>query len=121
MNKNKYRYFNKFSDIEKDFISSDIKFLSPDQLKFIPEKFFDLSIAIDCLHEMKKIQVEWYFDEFDRLSKNLFFKCQNIQWAIFEKNRYNIDTYPVKNNWSKIIHEKCHIPNGYFQAIYKIN
>ena len=32
--------------------------------------FFDLSIAIDCLHEMKKIQVEWYFDEFDRLSKN---------------------------------------------------
>ena len=117
----KYRYFNKFSDIEKDFISSDIKFLSPDQLKFIPKKFFDLSIAIDCLHEMKKIQVEWYFDEFDRLSKNLFFKCQNIQWATFEKNKYNIESYPVKNNWSKIIHEKCYIPNGYFQAIYKIN
>ena len=45
----KYRYFNKFSDIEKDFISSDIKFLSPDQLKFIPEKFFSKEVNLNLL------------------------------------------------------------------------
>ena len=117
----KYRAFDKFSDIEKDFIASDIKFLSPEQLRLIPKKYYDLSIAIDCLHEMNKIQVEWYFNEFDRLSKNLFFKSQNSQWAIFERNKYTIDNYPVKSAWSKILHEKCYIPNGYFQAIYKIN
>ena len=117
----KYRNFKNFKDIKKEFISSDIRFLSPEQLTLIPNKFFDLSVAIDCLHEINKVQVEWYFSEFNRLSKNLFFKCQNNQWATFEKNKYSIDNYPVKNNWLKIIHEKCYIPNGYFNAIYKIN
>ena len=108
-------------ELKKSILENEISFIFPHQMSLIKDKFFDLTLAIDCLHEMKKIQVEWYFDQFDRLSKNLFFKCQNIQWAIFEKNKYNIDNYPVKNNWSKVIHKKCYIPNGYFQAIYKIN
>ena len=118
----KYRKFNSFEEIEKEFISSDIRFLLPEQIKFIPNKFFNLSIAVDCLHEFKKNQVEEYFSEFNRLSKFFYFKCQNTQTAIFErKEKYNIKNYPVKNNWEKLIHEKCFIPNGYFQALYKIN
>ena len=117
-----YRKFNKFKEIEKEFISSDIRFLLPEQLKLIPNKSFDLSIATDCLHEFNKSQVDKYFDEFNRLSNFFYFKCQNIQWAIFEKKeRYDMNNYPIKNNWKKIIHEKCHIPNRYFQALYKIN
>ncbi len=117
-----YRKFNNFKEIEKEFISSDIRFLLPEQLKLIPNKSFDLSIATDCLHEFNKSQVDKYFDEFNRLSNFFYFKCQNIQWAIFEKKeRYDMNNYPIKNNWKKIIHEKCHIPNRYFQALYKIN
>jgi len=117
-----YRKFNNFREIEKEFISSDIRFLLPEQLKLIPNKSFDLSIATDCLHEFNKNQVDRYFDEFNRLSNFFYFKCQNIQWATFEKKeRYDMNNYPIKNNWKKIIHEKCHIPNRYFQALYKIN
>ena len=81
-----------------------------------------MTVAVDCLHEFNKNQVDEYFYEFNRLSKFFYFKCQNIQWATFEKTeRYDINNYPVKINWDKIIHEKCYIPNGYFQALYKIN
>jgi putative sugar O-methyltransferase len=118
----KYRKFNNFEEIEKEFISSDIRFLLPEQIRLIPNKFFNLSIAVDCLHEFNKNQVEEYFNEFNRLSKFFYFKCQNTQSAIFErKEKYNISNYPVKNNWEKKMHEKCFIPNGYFQALYKIN
>jgi len=118
----KYRKFNNFDEIEKEFISSDIRFLLPEQIKLIPNKFFNLSIAVDCLHEFNKVQVDEYFNEFNRLSKFFYFKCQNTQSAIFErKEKYNIDNYPVKNNWEKIMHEKCFIPNGYFHALYKLN
>jgi len=117
-----YRKFDDFKEIEKEFISSDIRFLLPEQLKLIPNKFFDLTVAVDCLHEFNKNQVDEYFYEFNRLSKFFYFKCQNIQWATFEKTeRYDINNYPVKINWDKIIHEKCYIPSGYFQALYKIN
>ena len=117
----KFRDFNNYSKIKEEFEQSDIKFLMSDQLKYLPNKIFDLSIAIDCLHEMNKKQVEEYFDEFDRLSSNLFFKCQNIQWAEFDNFKFTIDNYPIKENWKKILHKKCFIPNDYFDAIYKIN
>ena len=88
----KYRKFNSFEEIEKEFISCDIRFLLPEQIRFIPKKFFNLSIAVDCLHEFKKNQVEEYFNEFNRLSKFFYFKCQNTQTAIFErKEMYNIN------------------------------
>ena len=118
----KYRNFKNFDEIEQEFISCDIRFLSPEQLELIPNKFFDLSIAVDCLHEFNKIQVDKYFYEFNRLSKFFYFKCQNIQWATFEKKeKYSINNYPVKSNWNKIIHEKCYIPNRYFHALYEIS
>ncbi len=117
----KFRSFNNYSNIKDEFEKSDIKFLTPDQIKYLPNKIFDLSISIDCLHEMSKNQVEDYFDEFDRLSKNTFFKCQNTQWANFGNGKFTIDNYPIKKNWKKILHKKCFIPNEYFDAIYKIN
>lgn len=117
----KFRPFKSYSEIEYEFENADIKFLTPDQIKLLPNKTFDLSIAIDCLHEMHRKQVVNYFDEFDRLSSNLFFKCQNIQWAEFDNNKFTIDNYPIKDNWEKILHKKCFIPNDYFNAIYKIN
>lgn len=118
----KYRKFNNFKDVEKEFISSEIRFLLPEQLNLLPNKYFDISIAVDCLHELNKIQVNEYFHEFDRLSKFFYFKCQNNQWATFEiKEKYKMNNYPTKDNWNKIIHEKCYVPDGYFQALYKID
>ena len=118
----KYRNFKNFKDVEDEFMSSDIRFLLPGQLKLLPNKLFQLSIAVDCLHEMNFSQVNDYFDEFDRLSNFFYFKCQNDQWADFgEKKKFNINNYPVKISWSKLVHEKCYIPNGYFNALYKIN
>ena len=117
----KYRNFKNFKDVENEFYSSDIRFLLPEQLKYLPNKLFKLSVAIDCLHELNFSQVDNYFNEFNRLSNFFYFKCQNEQWADFgEKKKFNIDNYPVRNNWSKLIHEKCYIPHGYFHALYKI-
>jgi putative sugar O-methyltransferase len=117
----KYRPFKNYQDIKYEFEKADIKFIQPEQIQFLPDKIFDLSIAIDCLHEMNKNQVFSYFDTFNRLSSYLYFKCQNVQWAKFDDNKFTFDNYPIKKNWNKILHKKCFIPNDYFDAIYKIN
>ncbi len=116
-----FRDFENYSEIKDEFEKAEIKFITQDQLNYLPNKIFDLSIAIDCLHEMNKLQVENYFNNFDRLSNNLFFKSQVNQWAYFDNHKYNINNYPIKSNWKKILHEKSLIPNQYFDAIYKIN
>ena len=41
---------------------NDVVYIFPHQIEFFPKKFFDISIAIDCLHEMEKKIVEKYGD-----------------------------------------------------------
>lgn len=117
----KYRKFENFEEIKNEFNESKIRFLLPDQLKLIPNKYFDLTLAVDCLHELNKKVVDQYFDEINRLSKNFYFKAQIEQWANFEKHKFNMNNYPIKSNWKKDFHKKCHFQNDYFHALYKID
>ena len=32
----------------------------------------------------------------------------------------DIDTYPIRDNWTKVLHERSIIPNDWFNAIYKM-
>ena len=43
--------------------NNDISFIFPHQLKLFSKKFFDLVLAIDCLHEMDKKTVKLYFNQ----------------------------------------------------------
>ena len=113
-----YRPFSSFLEIKEEFDSADIVFITPEQLQLIPENSVHLSLAIDCLHEMKCDTVELFFSHFDRISKFLYFKCQISQWAKTSKINLDMDSYPVKSHWVDLSKEKCYIPNSYFHANY---
>jgi len=116
----KFQNFTNLEAVKDEFNKADIVFLSPEQLKLIPDKYVDVAIAIDCLHEMTNSDVEKYFEQFNRIASYFYFKCQNIQWAKTSKNLLTIDSYPVRSYWKKILHEKCYVPNDYFHAIYRM-
>lgn len=116
----KFQNFKSFSDVKDDMISAEIAFISPEQLHLIPNKFIDTSIAIDCLHEMTNETVVHYFEEFNRISDTLYFKSQIKQWADTSHKSLDFDTYPIRGNWKKVLHEKSIVPNDYFNAIYKM-
>ena len=50
----------------------------------------------------------------------LYFKSQVKQWANTSRKSLDIDAYPIRDNWSKILHERSVIPHDYFNAIYKM-
>lgn len=114
----KFQKFTNLEEVKDEFNKADIVFLSPEQIKLIPDKFVDVAIAIDCLHEMTSNNIEKYFEHFNRIANYFYFKCQTVQWAKTSEILYTIDSYPVRSHWGKIVHEKCYVPNGYFQAIY---
>jgi putative sugar O-methyltransferase len=116
----KFQNFTNLEEVKDEFNKADIIFLSPEQIKLIPDKYVDVAIAIDCLHEMISSDVEKYFKQFNRIATYLYFKCQNVQWAKTSKILLTIDSYPVRSHWEKIMHEKCYVPNDYFQAIYRM-
>lgn len=116
----KFKPFDDFETVKDEFNKSDIAFISPQQLHLLPDQSVDLCIAIDCLHEMAKADVETYFKEFNRISSYLYFKCQTEQWAHVNPDVYTTNNYPTMDHWEKIMHEKCYIPNDYFHAVYQL-
>lgn len=116
-----FRPFKFFGEVEDGFRASDIIFLMPDQINLLPDKIIDLFLAIDCLHEMKKEQVELYFNHVDRLANHFFFKCWQKTKVPFDGITYSFEDYPVKENWTRVYKRQCRVPSTYFEAFYDIN
>lgn len=111
-----FRPFSSFAEIEKEFNASELVFLLPEQIELLPPHMIDLIIAIDCLHEMDKKQVDRYFTAFDRLGKNFYFKC----WQKTESNFYQWGAYPAHPSWKTIADRATYVPAAYFETFYQI-
>jgi len=117
----KFKPFKSFAEIEQRYEASDLIFLMPDQLDLLPPRSIDLFLAIDCLHEMKKMQVNLYFDAVQKLAKNFYFKCWQETTVPFDDITYTIEDYPLKSNWIEIYKRNCEVPSTYFEAFYRID
>lgn len=116
----RFRPFDHFKEIKKEYESADIVFLTPDQLAKLPNKSADLFLAIDCIHEMKPESIQYYFNQANRLSKYVYFKCWQKTVVPFDGNLYTEQSYPVLANWTPIFKSGCIIPSDFFHAFYQI-
>ena len=112
------------SDLDNLLNDNDVLFIFPHQIKYFDNNFFDISIAIDCLHEMKKKTIKGYMEIFNNKSKFLYFKvCEEI-YVPYDFNNYlnvsNEKSYFINPNWNKIYKKKCIFPNNYVELVYKI-
>lgn len=116
----RFRPFTSFDQIADEFATARIAFLTPDQLPLLPWGGFDLFLAIDCLHEMKKARVSYYFEQADRLAANIYFKCWESTEIPFDKIVWTDADYPVRQNWRAEFKRPCKVPGGFFEAMFKI-
>ncbi len=114
-----FKTFNTYSEISDDFLSADIVFLMPHQLKLINSSI-DLLMAIDCLHEMNASQVEYYFQQADRLAKNIYFKCWQNTRIPFDGIYWESNHYPVRAKWKKALYRETTVPSDFFEAFFNI-
>ncbi len=116
---------NNESDLEKIFEKNDIILMLPHHLDYFKKKIFDITIAIDCLHEMDKKIIKYYMDRIDIVSKNLYFKVWNETYLAYSFNNHlqaqDKKSYFIKDNWDLVSQENCIFPSNYIETIYKIN
>lgn len=116
---------NNESDLEKIFENNDIILMLPHHLDFFKNKVFDITIAIDCLHEMDKKIIKYYMDKINIVSKNLYFKVWNETYLAYSFNNHlkaqDKKSYFIKDNWDLVSQENCIFPSNYIETIYKIN
>ena len=113
----RFREFSDFSEIQDEFYSSEIIFLMPGQMKYLPDKSVDLFLAIDCLHEMRLEQIDFYFNVVDRLAKRFYFTCFKSTPIPYEDVTIEEKDYPVRAHWQRVFWRIRRVQNNFFEGL----
>ena len=116
------------NEIEKRIQNSDIVFVFPHQLEILGNNTIDLILAIDCMHEMDKSTIKYYFKLFNKISKNFYFSIWNKSDVPYSKNifrkkntlDYEAGDYKIPNNWKNVFKEKIIFPSNMLSLGFKI-
>jgi len=116
-------------DLNKEISNNDISFIFPHQIKKIKENMYDLTIAIDCLHEMDKSTLKYYFKNISIISKNFYFSVweKTKNWAsggVIKKTErldFNKGDYQVPSDWKEIYKKNLLFPSNQIGLGYLLN
>tara|TARA_A100001015_G_C14960463_1_gene700631 strand:+ start:51 stop:1169 length:1119 start_codon:yes stop_codon:yes gene_type:complete len=109
-------------DLLKIFEKNDVIYIFPHQIEMLPKKLFDISIAIDCLHEMEEQIVKKYVTNFESVSNSFYFKVW--EYAGLPNSFYktysihNKKDYFINDKWLEVFKERCIFPSNYYQSGY---
>lgn len=100
--------------------NNEITFIFPHQIELIKKNFFDLTLAVDCFHEMDQKTLKYYFKNLSNISKNMYFSIWNKtkNWysgSLFKKTErldYNKGDYPIPYNWKFAFKENLIFPSN---------
>ena len=115
-------------ELQKNIKSNDISFVFLHQLETIDKKFFNFTLAIDCLHEMDKKTIKYYFDLINDLTDNFYFSIWSKTMVPYTKTffssgqrlDFNKNDYNIPENWKCIFKENLIFPSNFLGLGYKI-
>ena len=112
------------NDINLALDNCDVLFIFPHQIKLFDKKTFDITLAIDCLHEMEKKVIKVYMGMIDKVSQFLYFKVwenSGLNYSFFEHHKASSKSdYSIKDTWVEHLNEKCLYPSNYAEFGYEL-
>ena len=116
-------------DLNTQINHYDISFIMPHQLSLLNNRFFDLTIAIDCLHEIDKKTIDKYINNISKISKLFYFsvwKSTSVPFSgIFNRFSNNLNYYSndynLPKNFKKEFEEDLIFPSNFISSGYRIN
>lgn len=109
------------NDLDKVIQNNDIVLLFPNQINLLNHKF-DIFLAIDCLHEMKKSTIKEYMHVASKISKKIYFKVHEDAHVPFSFDRlsvHNKDDYSINQNWKQIFKKRSLFPSNDYEIAYE--
>lgn len=115
-------------ELNKEIKNYDISFIMPHQLSYFENQMFDLTIAIDCFHEMDKRTISNYINNINRFSKLFYFsiwKKTIVPFSgisnVFRNNLdYFSNDYQIPKNWKKVYEKNLIFPSNFISSGYQI-
>ena len=118
----RYRDFDRFDSIAEEYSQAQIVFLLASQLSSIPPESVDLIINISSLHEMRKDQIDFYFEQFGRVLKpggHTYIKEWKVGKVLFEDITLSEADYRPPAGWTKVLSRTAQVQTKFFESLYK--
>ncbi|CAN2172406.1 Putative sugar O-methyltransferase [Candidatus Nanopelagicaceae bacterium] len=101
----------------------DVLMVLPSVLEHFPDKFFDLMLAIDCLHEMSDFMRNYFAEIAENKSSNYYFKIWNetripLDNVVLSSTR--LDQFGVKKNWKLQVSQEAIFPGDFSEFLFQI-
>jgi putative sugar O-methyltransferase len=115
----RFRHFDNYAEVAAELESAQIVFLTPNQLELIPSLHAELLINVSSLHEMRREQIEHYFELFAEHCDGFFY---TKQWQrsvnSFDDLIVLREDYPVPSGWSSVFDRVHPVQTRFFEALY---
>ncbi len=115
-------------ELKKQIENNDISFIFPHHLNFIENFKIDLTLAIDCIHEMDSKVIKYYFDKITKISIFFYLSIWKKTTLPFSENSqkfkqelsFDKNDYNIPENWKNIFKEDLIFPSNMICSCYKI-
>ena len=115
----KFRPFKDFKEVQKEFNEAQIVFITPDQLKYLPESMFDIAIGINCFQEIIVEEIKDYFEEINRVAKYLYIKAMDVPHNYYKESFIPLVLYPIPQHWKLVDSQISPFSKRYSEVLYK--
>lgn len=115
----KFRPFKDFKGVQKEFNEAQIVFITPDQLKFLPDSMFEIAIGINCFQEIITAEIKDYFKEINRLAKYLYIKAMDVPQNYYKESLIPLVLYPIPQHWKLVDSQISPFSKRYSEVLYK--
>ena len=99
-----FRSFAKFSDIEAELATADFGFFTPNQLELFPPGYFDISLSVSALHEMRSEQIANFLSMISKLTTRLVYLKNWRNWHnTIDNVRIDEATFQLSDPWETVL------------------
>lgn len=99
----------------------DVLFALPSLLTYFPNKFFEITLAIDCLHEMNEKMRNMFADIATSKSKYYYFKIWNKTTIPLDNiflTSTNLSDFGYSMKWKVIFSKNCKFPANFSEHLF---
>jgi putative sugar O-methyltransferase len=115
----RFRRFDSYEAVAAELESAQLIFLTPNQLELIEPLHADLLINVSSLHEMRREQIERYFELIAEHCDGFFYTKQWLRSVNpFDDLVVLREDYPVPAGWRAVFDRVHPVQTRFFEALY---
>jgi putative sugar O-methyltransferase len=113
------RDFTDYASVRGEMEQCEIVCLLPHQLALLPSRRFELALNISSFAEMQLEQINAYFAQLQRVTRDYFYTKQwKVSQNAFDALEITEPDYPLPPRWRKIYSRTCAVQPLFFESLY---